>query len=178
MVSRINFSFKNVDLREYALNYEDMEKSLRFYFGAAAVMASARFVGYTSVEVLRQLDDRLEELDKTAAMTVLAALEAAFRIDYLQRCYGRKKDPVSRAFREIYKKKMARPSLEDDILVTWRETTSGATEILSALKGAFKFRHWIAHGRYWEPKLGQQYDYVTIYGLATSVLAQLPLYAL
>ena len=48
-------------------------------------------------------------------MSLLAAVEAAFRIDYLQRCYQRKKDGVSRQFWEIYKEKETRASLEDEL---------------------------------------------------------------
>ena len=35
------------------------------------------------------------------------------------------------------------------------------------LKGAFKFRHWLAHGRYWDPNLGRKkYDFQSLYALA------------
>ena len=34
---------------------------------------------------------------------------------------------------------------------------------------AFKYRHWLAHGRYWEPKLGRIYDYYSLYDLAYSM---------
>jgi len=34
------------------------------------------------------------------------------------------------------------------------------------LKLAFKFRHWIAHGRYWKPKIGKKYDFNEIFKLA------------
>ncbi len=34
-------------------------------------------------------------------MSILAALEAAFRIDFLQRCYKKQKDPLSRSFIDL-----------------------------------------------------------------------------
>lgn len=37
---------------------------------------------------------------------------------------------------------------------------------ISELITAFKYRHWLAHGRYWEPKLGRIYDYYSLYDLA------------
>jgi hypothetical protein len=175
-MARLTFPADIVDLRKYAAVYADMETSLRFYFNHPIILGGVRFLSYTNAEVSGELNNRLAELDKTASMTVLAALEAAFRTDYLQRCYKKERDPLSREFREIYKRKIEKTSLEDDILTTWKANTLGATEILGALKGAFKFRHWTAHGRYWEPKLGQQYDYVTVYNLATSILTQFPLY--
>lgn len=170
MADKVTFSGKNIDLQKYAAHHDDVEKSLLQYFGAAGRLGNARFVGYTNSEVDSELHDRLDEVGTAAAMTVLAAVEAAFRIDYLQRCYQKRKDPISRAFREVYKIKMVKASLEDDILAIWKENTPKAAFDLGALTGALKFRHWIAHGRYWAPKLGQQYDYVTVYGLATSVL--------
>ena len=108
-------------------------------------------------------------------MTLLAAVEAAFRIDYLQRCYKKKKDVVSRQFRRIYKEKETRASREDEIFGVWKSSTMESTKLIGDLRGAFKFRHWIAHGRYWTPKLGQKYDYLTIYSLAVEALSSFPL---
>jgi hypothetical protein len=51
-------------------------------------------------------------------------------------------------------------------------------KLIGDLRGAFNFRHWLAHGRYWEPKLGRNYDFVTVYGLAASVLSSFPLLGL
>ena len=69
-----------------------------------------------------ELGERMAELDRNTTMSLLGAVEAAFRIDYLQRCYREKKDPVSRRFRGIYKKKGTRALLEDDIFEVWRAT--------------------------------------------------------
>jgi len=41
--------------------------------------------------VARELRERLKEVDLTSTLTVLASVEAAFRIDYLQRCYPKGK---------------------------------------------------------------------------------------
>jgi len=110
-------------------------------------------------------------------MSLLAAVEAAFRIDYLQRCYQKKKDDVSRQFWDIYKEKDTRASLEDDIFEVWKNATSGSSKLIAELRGAFKFRHWLAHGRYWTPKLGQRYDYLSVYPLVLQALSSLPLMA-
>jgi len=121
------------------------------------------------------LKARIRELDHTSCLSILAAIEAGFRIDYLQRNYKRKKDALSLAFRKIFKEKSRRASLEDDILNAWKDNTHGASELIGNLKGAFKYRHWLAHGRYWQPKLGRQfYDYETIYQLAETVFNSFP----
>ena len=109
-----------------------------------------------------ELGNRLAELDRNTTMSLLAA-EAAFRIDYLQRCYQRKKDWVSRQVSgNLQREKGSRVSLEDEIFEVWKSNTSGSNKLISDLRGAFKFRHWMAHGRYWTPKLGQKYDYLSI----------------
>ena len=175
MPSRLTFSNRNVDIQEYAFHHNDVEKSLRLYFSAEATSFGVRFTSYTLAEVSDELGERLSELDMTSALTVLTAVEAAFRIDYLQRCYCKKKDPISRAFRELHKQKQATVSLENEIFDVWKTHTTGSARIIGDLRGAFKFRHWLAHGRYWVPQLGQKYDYVTIYTLATTVLNNFPL---
>jgi hypothetical protein len=47
--------------------------------------------------------------------------------------------------------------------------------MIGALRGALNFRHWIAHGRYWEPKLGRAYGFADIYNLAKGIVAGFPL---
>jgi hypothetical protein len=124
--------------------------------------------------VTDELGERLDEADLTSSLTVLASVEAAFRIDYLQSCYRRKKDPVSRAFRSIDKAKRQHASLEDDIFEAWLDNTSGIRSIVGELRGAFRFRHWLAHGRYWTPKLGRRYDFNAVYALADQTLRSFP----
>jgi hypothetical protein len=126
--------------------------------------------------VTDELLARLEEADLTSSLTVLAAVEAAFRIDYLQRCYRRAKDPVSRAFRDIYKIKQLHASLEDEIFEAWLHNSCGARSIIADLRSAFRFRHWLAHGRYWTPKLGRRYDFNAVFELANLTLSSFPFY--
>lgn len=124
-----------------------------------------------------ELGRRLDEADLTSSLTILASIEAAFRIDYLQRCYGRKKDAVSRALRKIYKAKQHNAALEEDIFQAfqaWVENSSGTRSIIGDLRGAFRFRHWLAHGRYWTPKLGRRYDFSDIFALADLTLRSFP----
>jgi hypothetical protein len=168
------FSGQNVDIRSYALHHQDSERSLKLYFSAEASSFHVRFVGYEPSEVEEELDERLAELDLTSTLTVLGALEAAFRIDYLLRCDLNKRDPVSRVFQNIYRDKKDRARLDEDIFDVWKVNSYGATSIIGALKGAFKFRNWLAHGRYLV-RDGQKYDYATVYGLADAALNSFPL---
>ncbi|MCJ9674009.1 MULTISPECIES: hypothetical protein [unclassified Neorhizobium] len=174
MVSRVAFSGENVDITAHAFQHTDMEKALRLYFSPSSPLYLTRFAGDTVAEVTEMMQERLDELDRSSALTVLGATEAAFRIDYLTRCYEKQKDDLSRAFREIHKEKGSKASLDRDIFDAWQVHEPAHKATISALKGAFNFRHWLAHGRYWDPKLGRKYDYITCYGLAAAALSTLP----
>jgi hypothetical protein len=156
------------DISSYHIDAED---ALRNYFSSLAPNFAGRFFGYSPSDLRLELNDRLEETDLRSALAVLSRLEAIFRTDYEQRCRKRRKDDISRGFREMYKRRQMKVSLEDEIFEIWRQHSPSAPALISELRGAFKFRHWLAHGRYWTPKLGRRYDYNYIYTLATIILA-------
>jgi len=176
MAKRVSFSGGHLGLPEIAAHRQDLESSLTLYFGAGSPSYPVRFVGYAAGEVTGELRERLEEADLTSSLTVLAAVEAVFRIDYLKRCYRKEKDALSRAFRDIYKEKQQYASLEDEIFEAWINNASGASSIIGELRGAFKFRHWLAHGRYWTPKWGRRYDFDDVFPLADLTLRNFPFY--
>ncbi len=112
MASRVSFSGEHLGLPEIVAHRQDLESALTLYYGTGSPSYSVRFGTYRPTEVT---GERRNEADLSSSLTVLASVEAAFRIDYLQRCYRRGKDPVSRAFRDIYKAKRQHASLEDEI---------------------------------------------------------------
>jgi hypothetical protein len=178
MANRVAFSGLHLGLSEIAQHHQDLEASLKLYFAAASPTFTARFSGYTVTEVGDELGVRLDETALASSLALLATLEAAFRIDYLQRCYRRGKDRLSRAFRAIYKAKRHWASLEQDIFECWAGNSSVPPHIIGELRGAFRFRHWLAHGRYWMPKLGRRYDFDDVYALTELTLRSFPFYEL
>jgi hypothetical protein len=177
MAKRVSFSGEHLSLSDAALHHNDADGALKLFFSVTSPSYTARFAGYKPDEVRSELGERLAELDRNTTMSLLTAVEAAFRIDYLQRCYQKRKDGVSRAFRGLYEKKKDRASLEDDIFEVWKNNTMGSDKIIADLRGAFNFRHWMAHGRYWTPKLGKKYDYFSVYPLALQAVTSFPLMA-
>jgi len=175
MADHISFSGQHPQLPEIVTHHSDVESSLWGYFNPTSPSYSIRFAGYDEPQVRSELQVRLAEHRRTTILTILTALEAAFRIDYLQRCYKKKKDPLSRGFRQLHSKKGSRASLDDEILDKWKQYTTGSGNLIAELKGALRYRHWLAHGRYWEPKLGQKYDYHSVYVLAENILNSFPL---
>ena len=123
MGNRVSFSGQHLPLDQIASHHADVERALRNYFSPASTQYPVRFAGYTGTDVQTELALRLSESEKSTILTILSSLEAAFRVDYLQRCYLRKRDRLSRAFRDIHRRQCSRASLEDEILTAWREHT-------------------------------------------------------
>ena len=102
---RVTFSGEHLSLVEIAQYYNDIEASVRNYFSFDNLHSDDRFVGYTPLEMEHEIYSVLEEHALSTSMSILAALEATFRMDFLQRCYKKQKDPLSRSFRTLYQNK-------------------------------------------------------------------------
>ena len=161
-----------VEVSDILLYRSDLESSLQLFYSASAT--NPRFLGYSPSEVREELDKRIAELNLTSMLILLSAIEAAFRVDYQLRCYRGPADRLSQAFRKLHKRKSLRVNLETEIIGAWKDETNVNLKLIGQLRGAFKLRHWIAHGRYWEPKLGKKYDFVSILALATETFTQFP----
>jgi hypothetical protein len=107
MSKRVAFSDQHLNLDDIALHHSDVEDALRQYYSRNSILADI-YIGFTKAELLEQ---RLEEEDRSCVLSIFAAIEAAFRIDYLKRVYTKQKDNLSRTFRKLYKEKRARVSL-------------------------------------------------------------------
>lgn len=92
MAKKVSFSGENLSFADAALHHNDTDGALTLFFSTASPSYPVRFAGYKRNEVHEELGDRLAELDRNTTMSLLAAVEAAFRIDYLQRCYISEKE--------------------------------------------------------------------------------------
>jgi hypothetical protein len=129
-----------------------------------------RLVGKTPDEVDRELASRLDESDLRSAFFALTSLEASFRIDFDLRCRRRLKDDLSIYFRQVKRTRKDEVRLDEDILEGWKRHADAPPALISDVRGALKFRHWIAHGRYWTPKLGRKYDFDYVHLMAHSII--------
>jgi len=164
-----------VSISNVAGYHDDATSALRMFFSETNPHYVSRFFGKSQVEVASELVDRLDETDLRSSLAVLSQVEAAFRLDYAERCEKKKHDPLPKAFLALYRKKSKKGRLREDIFAMWREKHPETHQALSELNGAFNLRHWLAHGRYWKPSLGRKYDYRYIYNLADSVFENFPL---
>jgi hypothetical protein len=167
-INRVSFSGEELQVREIEIHFLSLERSLRAFYQKDNLY----FMGYTINELNMELEQRLEELDKSTAFTLLASIEAHLRIDFLQRCYNKKKDELSRKFRKLYGQKSHKISLSNDILKLWMQYVDNKY-IVSELRGALNYRDWLAHGRYWVGKVGRKYDFYSVHHLAICAQDQL-----
>jgi hypothetical protein len=111
---------KPLQLEEIAVYYKDSEAALRIYFFQKNRLINPsykkRFSDYNADEIVAELNSRIDELGRSTSLSLLATLEAVFRIDYKERVRKRKKDCLSKALKKIYRAKETRASLEEDIL--------------------------------------------------------------
>ncbi len=171
-----SMSGHHLRLHEILDYHETSLMSLRAWYQAILVgnWLPTKWSQMTVSQLIQDRDKNVQELNQSVSLT-LAAMEASFRIDYHQRVSRRKpKHELTTAFRKLAGEK-DRVSLEEDILELWKQHYPDDAQILSEFNGALKYRHWLAHGRYWVPKLGKKYDYYSLSILAERIYVNLPL---
>ncbi len=121
-----------------------------------------RLFGMNLTELDAYFENLFDEADQQACLFLIASAEATIRVDFHERVNEKRKDHVSRVFRDICNSRRGHDKtkvrLEEDILDTWASEITRAKTAVGTFKGALKFRHWLAHGRWWVPKLGRKYD--------------------
>ncbi len=173
MAKKVSFSNENLSIEEIAYYKQDLERAIKLYY--KSYNDYEKFYTYSMDNINEEKALRLQELELNTIFMLLSSIEALFRIDFNIRVNQKFKDELSREFRNIYKIKQSKISLEEDILNIWQIHFGEFKLIVSEYKSALHYRHWLTHGRYWEPKLGRKYDFDSIYILADSIINNLPL---
>jgi hypothetical protein len=172
MANTVDMAGQSLD--EIAEYHNDVVDAVAFFWQPDHQRTNLRFVGCTFQEFSERLRalrfDRIGETEMRSTFAMLAAVEAALRIDYLLRATQRRKDDLSRAFRTLYQEKQERALLEEDLLDLWAKHHPELKRYVSELRAALKFRHWLAHGRYWRRPTNGRFDYASIYYLAEVIL--------
>lgn len=180
MIPRISIGSEQISVEDIWDHYENIRDTVVRDFSAARAhligkraLKDERLFGMNREELDSYFQDILQEIDVQASLFLLAATEATIRVDFLSRVYERRKDPVSRDFRQKYVSRCdhnkIKVRLDEDILDTWSEHSPETKSDIGRLKGAMKYRHWLAHGRYWVPKIGQRYDPAGLVQMITSL---------
>ena len=173
MVKRVPISYEYPKAYELATHYSLVVDAIHLHHSESNPEFADRFEHWTKAEVRFERDKMLYEADAASAMMMLASIEATFRVDYLLRCYERRKDLLSRELRDLHQTKGQWASFSDDLLEVWRSHGTMPSRLIGDIRGAFGYRHWLAHGRYYDVKLGRQYDFDFVYDLAQEVESNL-----
>lgn len=156
-------------LTDIAFYHLDAERALRLYYSNTNPSYPTLFVGKSRAQVNSQLSVQVKETEIRSILIIIARLEAAFRLDMKYRVHAKHSDNLSIALRKLHKRKPNKAGLEKDIFPIWKENLDEeGKKVLSGLKTMLKYRHWIAHGRYWQ--FSANHNYVDTYLLADTVL--------
>jgi hypothetical protein len=177
MANRLSRSHQELDFESIANDYNLFKKSLDLFYSKNNHDFQNFFSNYSENEILNEYNLKSSELDKLFVLTLLSAIEAKFKIDYSIRCENRYKDEISQIFREYYRENSYRVNFEEKILKTWKDKSAKSNVFFNEIIQIFKFRHWLAHGRYWILKSNiEKYDFFYIYAIAQSIDSDLNLY--
>lgn len=174
-MKRIEFnpSGLNLKLADIADHYDLISSSMTNFYSDNSLAFLNRYAFSTLNQIASEQRKTVHEFEMSICLTIFASLEASFRMDYLRRVDGKFKDGLSQAFIKIYRRKKNKAAFED-LLDAWKRHAPSSEIYVRELKGALAFRHWLAHGRYWEPKLARRHSYVDIYRLADNIIANFP----
>ena len=118
----------------------------------------AVLLGKTDIDLAIWFREQVAETDVLARFALLSAVEGLFMTSFDVRCSARLKDDLSVAFRALAAKARAskrRVDLHPDVLDAWARALPEAKGAVGLLRGHFKYRHWVAHGRYWSQNLAR-----------------------
>ena len=165
---------------QIALVREERGRVLRMFAPGGDIVMGAprahesRFIGLTRTEVEEFFDEQRGHLELLTMFEIIATTEAILRIEFRDRVAARRKDGLSRRFREVHKANGEKIRLDEDILVT-RKEEGVAASIVGAFRGTLRLRHWLAHGRHWNPKLGRGYTPGDVFDIAKALVDSIPL---
>lgn len=165
MVKKVNLSEKHLSFKDIQNSYSLLVSSLKLYFDISNIEPH---IGKSESEIQEEHSQELEELDKSMSLILLAAIEAHLRVDCLNRCYNKKKDQVSKNLRKFYLEHENKIKIREHILSSWR-LKEEIKDITDKITAALNYRDWLAHGRYWVPKLGRDFDFPYLYTLAQEI---------
>jgi hypothetical protein len=168
VVSPLSKSGKHRAFDEISRIFDERKYALKNFF----VPENEYFTGFSEMEINERLNDHLMEAEYDACLTLFAAIEAAFRID-CDYCY--RKRPKNQRAKAVRKMVQTSPGKSFDRIhlnKLFEQLLVGGLvkkNIVDCLKQFFKFRNWLAHGRYWTFKSGVQPAFLDIYELAQAI---------
>lgn len=148
--------------------YEDQMEAINDLRIKISTVRSEKFQKSDLTEINYYFNNSEQELEHLVCLDLISATEAFLTVDYHNRIRKRERTKIGKLFKEIDRRTLGdKVSLEDDIIEAWKATKKKAP--FSDFIGLLKYRHWLAHGRYWTPKLGREYSFDIAYQIVENV---------
>lgn len=173
MVNKISFSEEKISIEGIWNWYEDQKEALRQFRQKVndslvnkTIATNLKFYSFTSEEVNKYFEESEIELEHLVCFNLISATEALLRVNFYKKVYDKDKSEIGRVFRKIHKDKGNKSSLETDIVENWKLHSPTLKKHFSDFLSLLNYRHWLAHGRYWEPKLGRRFSAIYTFDVA------------
>lgn len=133
-----------------------------------------RYRDERSDELREQFSSARKLLQYAAMLHILSTTEALLTLAFKDLSKHKTKSAISRRFRKVKKERGKKVRLVEDILDTWIEVYPQTAPSIRGYKGVVPLRDWLAHGRYWNPKMGRPvYEVRDVYDIASEMLERM-----
>lgn len=176
MKANFSPSSSQFDLESIWLCYSVSQESLLAY--RASILANFKAGKPLPVHFIGMHKRHLEEyftqcekaLDYATGFQLLSSIEASLRLDFLGRVNKpRPTSKIDKTFQDIFEVKAFKVNLEEDILEQWKEHKPACVNEIGQFKQILRFRHWLAHGQYWQPDF-PKYAPLQAYSIGKNIL--------
>ena len=175
-MGKVSFSGSEKSIEAIWSWYYDQKEAIRSYkfniinaIITSSSYVNSKFLTLSLDDINIYFEESELELEHLVCFNLISATEAYLRLDFYKKVYNKDKSEIGRVFREIHKSNLNKISLENDIIENWKKVYSERKGDFSSFLGLLKYRHWLAHGRYWKPKHGQNYNPEIIYDVAENI---------
>ena len=131
----------------FAAHYEKLKAG----FPRATVERSSRFFAMSLPELDDAFERLREELDHEVALALVGSIEAIFMSHYNSMKAPGPQAGILEARLWVLRGRRGDDASFDDVLEAWKEARPGQGHEVGLFKQVLQFRHWLAHGRRWDP---------------------------
>src|SRR5579864_3240321 len=120
----------------------------------SSVLIPERYRDQSLEELRAEFARSRKHLQYAAMLHLLTTTEALLRMAFQDLSKRKTKPAIFREFRKVNRERGEKIRLEEDILNTLIDVYPETARSIREFKGVVPLRDWLAHGRYWNPKIG------------------------
>lgn len=157
------------EIKEY---YDCSARAIDYEYSESNPHYEVDFVGRSKKDVETEAGNVKKELSHVCGMCVMAYIESLFRIDCYVRANHKYKGELTGKIIEMLRDKKSIPLIRfEDLLGVWKDAFSDEADLFRDINSCLKFRHWIAHGRYWklDDNIDVHFDFDDVFRLAKRI---------